>query len=352
MDISLGFIVIVTLILIPGLIFRRLYFYGEFSKQFNAGLSLINQVLLSVIPGISIFIIVFFTYHYLFTKIELELIINKIKEINNQSLISADQNHGTLVQSFIDKTGPFISFLYLISAMFGAISGRVVRISKLDRRFKLLRFRNYWFYLLNGEHYDFKKFKHLKQEQKKHLFTKADILVEQNSDSTLFSGIVVDYELSISDGITLSKLFLQNAERYKLIDGEKKPISIPGNLFVVDCSNMKNINLTYIYEDGYSDSKNILKSKIPGIVDLCFGILFIALIPPFIFKIDSISFRLYKEIFSLDWFRKIFAYFFVVQFLGILYPFSKQNDEYKFVTLKLLIFKIISAFILFFIAFL
>ncbi len=351
MDISLGFIIIITLILLPGLLFRRLFFYGDFSKQFNSGQSIANQIILAVIPGVSIFITVFFIYHYLFTNIELEIIINKIKELNGASTLPNEENQTSLVQSFISKTGPFLGFLYLTSAIAGAISGRLIRITKLDRRFKLLRFKNYWFYILNGEHFDFKKFKHLKQKQKKHLFTKADILIEQNSETALFSGIVIDYELSNNDGITLSKLYLHNAERYKIKEGEKKPISIPGNIFVVDCENMKNINLTYIYEDHNKEAKSILKTRVPGFLDLTYGILFIAIIPLLIFKVESLKFDFYTSLFQLKWYYKIIAYFFIIQFLSVFNPFNKQDDEYKFVSWKILLTKIIFALVLYKIAF-
>lgn len=351
MDISLGFIIIVTLILLPGILFRRLFFYGDFTKQFNAGHSIVNQIIIAVIPGILIFISVFLIYHYYFTEIKLELIINKLKELNNSSTLHKDESRTSLVQLFIEQTGPFIAFLYLTSGIIGAISGRLIRITKLDRRFKILRFKNYWFYVLNGEHFDFKKFRHLKQEKKNHLFTKADVLIEQNSQTALFSGIVVDYELSISDGIALSKLYLHNAERYKLKEGDKKPISIPGNIFVVDCENMKNINLTYIYEDQKKEIKTILKSKTPGIIELIFSILFIAIIPLFIFQVESVKFDLYVYIFNLKWHKKIFAYFFIIQFFSLFIPFNKHEDEYMFVSWKMLLFKILFAIIFYLIAF-
>lgn len=351
MDISLGFIIVVTLILLPGLLFRRLYFYGDFSKQFNAGHSIANQIILAVIPGVSIFISVFFTYHYFFTQIELELIINKLKELNNSSSLPNNESHTSLVQSFVHKTGPFIGFLYLTSGIIGAISGRLIRITKLDRRFKLLRFKNYWFYVLNGEHFDFKKFKHLKQKKKNHLFTKADVLIEQNSETALFSGIVVDYELSNNDGVTLSKLYLHNAERYKFKEGDKKPISIPGNIFVVDCENMKNINLTYIYEEQKNETKKILKSRIPGIVELIYGILFIAIIPLLFYKVEALKFEFYESIFQLKWYNKIAAYFFIIQFLSLFNPFNKIEDEYKFVSVKMVLFKIILAIVIYYLAF-
>lgn len=344
MDISLGFIIVVTFILLPGLLFRRLYFYGDFSKQFNAGHSIADQIIIAVVPGVSIFIIVFFIYHYFFTQIELEIIINRLKEINNPSPIHIE-TATSLVQLFIKTSGPFIAFLYLTSGILGLISGRFIRITKLDRRFKLLRFKNYWFYILNGENFDFQKFKQLKQKKKNHLFTKADILIEQNSETALFSGIVVDYELSNSDGITLSKLYLQNAQRYKFKEGEKKSTPIPGDIFVVDCENMKNINLSYIYEDQKETTTNILRSKIPGIIELIYGLLFIAIIPILVFKVESIKFDFYESIFQLSWYNRIAAYLFIIQLLSLLNPFIKKDDDYKFVTLKLVLIKITIAFL-------
>ena len=91
--------------------------------------------------------------------------------------------------------------------------------------------------------------RHLKEKNKKILFTKADILIDSNSKPYLYSGIVVDYELMYSDSSVLSKVMLDKAERYSLKNGKNVPTPIPGSLLVVDCTTMKNINLTYIYED-------------------------------------------------------------------------------------------------------
>ncbi len=54
MEISLGFFVILLLVLFPGLIFRRLYFYGEFSKEFNDGQNIGSLLAKSVVPGLII----------------------------------------------------------------------------------------------------------------------------------------------------------------------------------------------------------------------------------------------------------------------------------------------------------
>ncbi len=357
MDISLGFIIVITLVLFPGLLFRRLYFYGEFSKQFSSGQSITNQIILAVVPGVSLLISAFLIYHYFINQIQIEVIVEKFKQLNDPLIkYPKDNERIPLAQMFISKLGPFIGLLYLLSALIGITSGRLVRTLKLDRRFKLLRFKNYWFYILNGENFDFKKFKSLKQENKKLLFTKADILIEQNSENALFSGIVIDYELLNSDGITLSKLYLQYAERYGLSDNVKKRTRIPGDIFVVDCVNMKNINLTYIYEeqnDGNRKQINrILESKIPGNVALIYGTIFVAIIPLFLFKVESIEIEFYESIFQLSWYNKIAAYFFITQFLSLLNPFNKHGEKYKIVSFKLYILRIIGAVILYWAAFL
>ncbi len=228
------------------------------------------------------------------------------------------------------------------------LTGRFVRITRIDARFKLLRFKNYWFYLFNGQHTSFKKMKHMRAKNKKHLFTKADILIDSNTKTHLYSGIVVDYEIDGNDCRTLSKVMLQNAERYSLKDGKKIPVIIPGNLLVVDCQTMKNINLTFIYEE----AEEVLKSKIPSSIEVVFGLLIILLIPVFIFQSDSITWNVYLNYFELPWYLKIVSYLLTVQVLSIINPFVKKKDEYKYVNLKTFIAKLIWVVLLGFILYL
>jgi len=336
MDISLGFVLILTLILFPGLLFRRLYFYGEFSKQFNSGHSLLWLIAISSVPGILILLSVYWFYSTYFTEIDLGEIVDKFKDIKNPDVRLKKTDGVPLHEVLKTKVAPFIGFLYLISTILGLISGRFIRISGIDTRFKLLRFKNYWFYLFNGHHTKFKKMKHMKEKNKKHLFTKADILVDSNSKTHLYSGIVVDYELVADDCSALSKVMLQNAERYSLKEGKRVPVSIPGKILVVDCSTIKNINLTYIYEDATS----ILKSKTPNNIEVIFGLIIILLIPTFIFQADSINWWVYKGYFSLPWYSKIVAYLLTVQLISLLNPFVKRKGEYRYVNWKSILAKI------------
>lgn len=337
MDFSLGFLVVLILIIFPGLIYRRLYFYGEFSKEFKSRYNLVGIISIAIIPGLINLVSVFFFYDAFFNEIDLGEIIDKLKDLNSENFRFKESEDTPIKELVNAKALPFIGFLYLTSFLIGSVSGRLVRISKIDTKFKLLRFKNYWFYLFNGQHTSFKKMRHLKIRNKKHIFTKADILIDSNSKTYLYSGIIVDYELHENECDTLSKVMLQNAERYSIRDNEKVPVEIPGNILVVDCSSMKNINLTYIYEE----VKSILESKLPNYVETIFGLIILLIIPVFIFKSDSLDIEIYNSYFNLHWLKKIIVFLITIQFLNIFNPFVKDNEEYKIVSYKNILAKLI-----------
>lgn len=344
MNLSLGFLVILILVIFPGLIYRRLYYYGEFSQEFKSDHNLAGILAISVIPGAINLILVFILYNKFFGIIDLGEIVDKFKDINNPEFRFSNSDSYQLNVS-INKIPPFIGFLYTSSIISGLLSGRVVRISRLDTKFKLLRFKNFWFYLFNGQHTNFKKMQHLGERDKKHLFTKADILIDTNSQTLLYSGIVVDYELQDNNCNSLSKVMLQNAERYSKRDGARVKVDLPGNILVVDCTSMKNINLTYVYEE----TKSFLKSKVPGYIELALGVIILILIPIFIFQSDNIGWKIYKDYFELRWYERIIAYLLVVQVLGLFVPFQKKGTEYKMISSKVFFIKIITILVLLFI---
>jgi len=337
MDFSLGFLVVLILIIFPGLIYRRLYFYGEFSKEFKSRYNFVSIIAIAIIPGIINLVSVFFFYDFFFNEIDLGETIDKLKDLNSENFRYKESEDTPIKELMNTKALPFVGFLYLTSFLIGSVSGRLIRISKIDTKFKLLRFKNYWFYLFNGQHTSFKKMRHLRIRNKKHIFTKVDILIDSNSKTHLYSGIIVDYELHENECDTLSKVMLQNAERYSIRDGEKVPVEIQGNLLVVDCSSMKNINLTYIYEE----VRSILESKLPNYVETIFGLITLLIIPVFIFKADNIDIEIYKSYFNLHWLKKIIVFLIAIQFLSLLNPFVKDNGEYKIVSFKNILAKII-----------
>ena len=221
MDFSLGFLVILFLIIFPGLIYRRLYFYGEFSKEFKSGYNLISLIAISSIPGLVNLICIFFLYDKYFNEIDLGKIIDIFKDIKSEDFRFEESDDTPIRELLKTKAIPFIGFLYITSFLLGALTGRFIRITRIDTKYKLLRFKNYWFYLFNGQHTSFKKMRHLRVQNKKHVFTKADILIDSNSDTHLYSGIVVDYELFEDKCDTLSKVMLQNAQRYSFKENKR-----------------------------------------------------------------------------------------------------------------------------------
>ncbi len=337
MEISLGFLVVLVLVLLPGLIYRRLYFYGHFSKEFNAGHGLVSLLSISTIPGLIILLLSFIVYNNIFLSIDLAEIIDKFKDINNPDYRFSHKEVSTFNKLLFSKFSPFIAFEYIISLGLGLFFGRLVRFSKLDIYIKFLRFKNYWFYVFNGEYCGFKKISNFNLKNKKHLFTKADILIDSNNDTLLYSGIVVDYIINDNDSTVLSKIFLQNAERYKIVEGKRTSIEIPGTILVLDCSMMKNINLTYIYED----AKGILSSKWPSNVDVFLTFIYTISIPFFIFKISGIKYEAYNSYFEFNFIKKLIVYLFFIQSLALLNPFLKVKDDYKFITRKHFFAKII-----------
>lgn len=344
MDISLGFIIAFILILFPGLIIRRLFYYGEFSKQFSSGLSLIKLIAVASIPGLVNLVVIFFLYDNLISHINLEDIINTCKDINNPELHIKTNNSKPINETINESILPFFGILYTSSIIIGLITGRLIRITRIDTTFKLLRFKNYWFYVFSGELTNFKKMKHMKEANKKHLFTMADILVDTDGKTNLYSGVVVDYELNESNCQTLNKVILQHAERFKQVGDKRVRVRIPGNLFVVDCSKMRNMNLTYVYEQ----STSFLASKTPSVVINTLAIIVILIIPFCIFQTEFISWNWYVKYFSLPWYTKVLCYFSVIQLIGLFNPFEKKasENEYKYVTWKLLLIKIITSAIL------
>lgn len=336
MEISLGFLVVLNLVLFPGLIFRRLYYYGEFSREYSTGLSLVKLLSLASVPGLILLVVSYMTYDLFFVECNLSKIIDALKDISNPDF-RLQKSAFPANKILIDYLLPFIGFEYLLSILFGVTFGRLVRIAGIDTRFRLLKYKNEWFYLFNGHYHRFKKLKFRMDPSKKFLFTKADVLVEANGKSLLYSGIVVDYELKDDNCSELSKVYLRGAERYSRKEDKITKVKIPGELFVLNCQNLININLTYVYEQG----KSILESKWPKAIEVVLSIIYIILIPIFVFESESIDWRLYSIVLEYPWYKKIVAYFLLTQLLVLVVPFYSVGSNYKWVSFKIVILKIL-----------
>lgn len=345
MEVSFGFFVILVVIVLPGLIFRRLYFYGEFSKQFMSGFNVAGVLALSVVPGVVLITATAVLYHLFFCNLNLAHAVDMFKRLSSPEILLSDtsENGGDVFNEQVWRFAmPFILLEYLIAVILGAVSGRFVRITRLDTKFKLLRFKNHWFYAFNGQYKGFKKYKHLQKESKNFLFTKADILIDTTDGPRLYSGIVVDYELHENESSSLSKVYLKNAERYSLKAGERIKVDIPGELLVVDCKMLININLIYVFEPKQLADQ----SKLPEKIDLGFGLVILGLIPFFIFKVEWIDNVKYLAYFDYPWYKKIIAYLLIIQIVSVFNPYLKLNEKHQFITVKVFVAKLVWLIIL------
>lgn len=347
MEISLGFVLVVLFIVLPGLVYRRFYFYGHFSKEFSSGFSLITLLAYAVIPGLILFVLSLWIYTGLIEPINFDLIADRFKDFFSYDFRS-DKEKFQPFRFIKDEASKFTLFLYFLSWLGGILGGRLVRIFRLDTSFKLLRFKNYWFYFFLGQHTRLKNFRHLREENKKFLFTKADVLVDTNSGSVLYSGILIDYFLHESDCTTLSKVVLQNAERYSNIsNGSRVPKSIPGAFLVVDCKNLININVTYVYENMGDEVQQVRRSKI----ELALSLFILLLSTTFLFKIDLINVGMYKDYFELNLFQKILIYLTIIQCINIFYPFQRRDGKLVHISGKMLVVKVLWLVLLLFLSY-
>lgn len=322
MNISLEFIIIVINIIVPGLLFRRFYFYGHFSKEFGAGYSLIRLIAVSSFAGLVIFSISSVCYLPLYKGNFFDLL-KQVFEFyynlkDNQDL-DLNEYHPLKV----------LTITIFCSIFFGTTIGRTIRFLNIDKGVKILRFKNYWFYVFHG----FLKMKPPKG--KRLLFTQADMLINSSDGSKLYSGILKDYEVNNSCIQKLNTVTLTDTKRYTS-NQSNKLIRIPGDLFVIDCSSLININITYIYT---RKEKEIL--KILGKIQTFLTVGIFLSIPLFIFKIGWINYVLYNWYFSLRWYNMILVFLCVNAILNLLCPVKQISDNYRWLDFKEIIGRIV-----------
>lgn len=275
MSLTTGFLVLFFTIVIPGFLFLRSYYFGEFSKQFNPKDNITKQLLFGIIPGSIIQIISFLIGKKLgWISVDSMNVLSFFETVNNQK-VSESKEAQSLVENPV-HFGYYLLIVYGLSFICGILLSRLIRASNLDKRIKMLRFKNQWYYIFSGEIFDFKKFKSAantlgkeSEKGKKKIveLSKVDVLISNGGDNEFYSGYVVDYDLLPSDPSKLDNLYLMDASRYTLKEvknhnspfthpkvSEKK--AIPGEIFVLNMCNLVNINVSYLLsEKGFVEQK-------------------------------------------------------------------------------------------------
>lgn len=345
MNLTTAFLFLFITIVIPGFIFQRFYFYGDFSKQFTTKENVPKLMLTSLIPGliISSFYLPIFNY-FSFDDVKIEKILSVFERLS-RSEIHKDVKATKGLANYTNFL-KYCFFEFILAGVLGFFCSRVVvRGLKLDRKLKTMRYKNQWYYVFSGEIFEFGKFKKaakalVKDERrgKDVQLAKADILIKGPDGGELYTGFVVDYDLNPIDISKLENVYLLDATRYKtidLIEGDlniKNPQQtekklIPGELFVINMANVININVSYLL----APKKDKIKGAIPTWLSLfiksfsvlfVFGAIFIFYNPEWM---DIFSFSKYS------WYLKLPILAFYMNIVGNLNPiYDKERKIYYY----------------------
>lgn len=234
--------IILLLMLVPGFLFRRLYYSGEFSKEyFKQNFS--DYIFPSLIFSILIHLFCQGLIRLLGYKINLWPLFILIGSNGSSSEMSV-----TFLQIYQNIYHLFIYFI--ITATAGAVLGLLgkylVRKLKLDRKFQLFRYQNEWHYVFTGEILDFPNISGLNAEPEVQYI---DALVKTAEGSVLYSGYLSHYVLSSSNGI--DQIYLSDVKRRFLKDDYQPPHNkdpyyyMPSDFTIIPYHEILNFNITY-----------------------------------------------------------------------------------------------------------
>lgn len=239
---SLGWYSILFFVIsLPGLLFRRTYYWGAFTAQYKA-----KNFILSIFYSMLIGILIVYLSLYVFNNSVVEFF--KWSKITNKTFdnLITQLNSSTGINYIIKlldtpkvvkKLITLVLLVFSISALLGAISFKIVRLFKLDIIIPFLKFSNHWHYYFRGE---FLKFKEFNSTKNKAAFVYADILSDKgNGETVLYHGIVSQYELDKHNSNQLDTIHLTNPGRYK----GKESSEIKSDCLILPYSRVLNINL-------------------------------------------------------------------------------------------------------------
>lgn len=252
MSIALSTLVL-FFILIPGILFRRLYYSEEFSKEYFKE-TFFGVFISTILPSLFFHFLWYFIVKIFGQQVNLFVLGDIVsQQPSSLSFQNLQNNSGKIL--FYNLT------MFIVATLSGYGLKKLVRKEKWDRTYKFFRFQNSWHYILKGEFFDFPRAEiTLDEDTVEDIeFVFVDAIIEINENAYLYDGIIVDYELNSNNG--LETISLTNPQRRKLSDdckiskkGNKKDNSnkyypISGHIIVLKYNELKNLNFTYLTLD-------------------------------------------------------------------------------------------------------
>lgn len=250
MDIALKTLVLIIFILVPGFLFRRVYFQGTFSKQFDSK-SWSHSLFYSALFGIVLNFIGYNIYEYFFKNVDYHACLELYNSISKESI-----DEETLEKFNIISVYKYLCTLYAASIILGWLVYITIRNLKLDRIFEPLRFLNHWHYYFTGEIKDFKEFT---LQNGRCSVVAVDVLVKSEKDgNNLYSGLLSSY--SLDNNGNLESIALTQTQIFKKDKKEFKDIH--SHVFIIPNSNIQNLNLRYTFQEDDSTIINFVTASV------------------------------------------------------------------------------------------
>lgn len=225
------------LFILPGITFKRAYLSSVFSRKLKFS-GLLDEVFWAVFPSIVMhfisYSILLVAKSFLYFDFDITVVLSKTLFDGNS------EQYASVFLTYLY----YCTFVIAVSFFAGHLSRKIVRILKLDRKFRLFRFSNDWHYLLSGEFLDFPEVPDNPEEVS---FKLVNALTNVGGKQMIYIGELIHFTLSDEGG--LENIVLKDAKRRLLEDDllENRYYEIPGRYITIPYKTIININIRYFY---------------------------------------------------------------------------------------------------------
>jgi hypothetical protein len=225
------------LFILPGITFKRAYLSSVFSRKLKFS-GVLDEVFWALFPSIIMHIISYFLLLAFAPVFDFHF---DLRTLLSATLLQTDnERYADVFVSYL----LYCTLVMTVSFFAGHCCRKIVRVLKLDRRFKLFRFTNDWHYLLSGEFLDFPEVPDHPEEVS---FKLVNALTSVGNQQMLYIGELIHFTLSDEGG--LENIVLKDAKRRLLQDDlvENRYYEIPGRYITIPYKTIVNINVRYFY---------------------------------------------------------------------------------------------------------
>lgn len=245
----------IFLVIVPGIILHYTYSKGFWRTSPSSIYPLSDEIAYSLIGACFLHLI----WAHLLSIFGIRIDLDSALMLLLGSFGPDNRHFDTAIQSVTRQPlnkAYYFTGLYVFSALLGYGAHALVRGRKWDRKTRLFRFNNDWYYLMSGEMLDFKG---MLGRPKEIDGVYLSAVIHQGGDSYLYRGIVSEYYLDKAG--SLDRVLLRLAHRRLLtkdrVPGQPRDPSkdysddsryydIVGDFLILRYAEMQTINIEYI----------------------------------------------------------------------------------------------------------